>query len=287
MRNIRSLFCIHGFYWFILISHGSTNSLPNVTIVFPPDNVRVRWLTGVALRADASALVGTIQEVQFFSDTNFIGSASFPPYTNLFSAWPEGILTLTAVAIDNAGARATSAPVHVIAQQPPTTSRLIITSPANHAILPALVPFTIEANLVTTDGREWPAAFFNGTNLIGEVAEPPYRLTVSNLLAGDYTFRVHVDTGGRYAPFYTNDFNPITIHVAPLLLQSPSLTQTNGLQFEVAGDIVLKTNLIEASLDLLNWLPLQTNVPNENSFLFLDTEATNYSRRFYRVRLGP
>ena len=75
--------------------------------------------------------------------------------------------------------------------------------------------------------------------------------------------------------------------VEPLLLREPAVTLLGGFQFGLAGSIVGKTNVIEASTDLVNWLPFKTNVPATNSFIFVDAEATNYQRRFYRVSFVP
>ena len=44
------------------------------------------------------------------------------------------------------------------------------------------------------------------------------------------------------------------------------------------------TAIIEASTNLVGWLPLYTNT---TPFLFTDTDATNYLYRFYRTLLAP
>jgi hypothetical protein len=54
---------------------------------------------------------------------------------------------------------------------------------------------------------------------------------------------------------------------------------TNGaFQFSIAGQSG-QTNIIQASTNLLNWVPIYTNVGSTN---FTDPSATNYPRRFYR-----
>jgi hypothetical protein len=44
---------------------------------------------------------------------------------------------------------------------------------------------------------------------------------------------------------------------------------------------------LQASTNLLNWIPLQTTSPVVFPFSFSDPSATNYPQRFYRVLLGP
>ena len=71
----------------------------------------------------------------------------------------------------------------------------------------------------------------------------------------------------------------------PLLLSETALVPNGTFQFEVAGDLAGKINVAEASTDLVGWQPIGTNTATANSLLFLDAEATNFSRRFYRVQM--
>ena len=50
-------------------------------------------------------------------------------------------------------------------------------------------------------------------------------------------------------------------------------------------DTLLRTAVISASTNLINWTPLATNPISIGSILFTDTVATNYPRRFYRANL--
>lgn len=264
------------------------NLPPSVRIAFPPNLVYVSS-SAIFLRAAASDSDGTVAQVEFYKGTNLIGILSEPPYTNLFFPFQDGLYTFTAVATDNLGLSSTSAPVQVLVGQTPSGfQQYSILSPPREALLPALATFAIEAVMHTIGGPERATDFFIGTNLVASIAEAPFSVTVSNLVEGDYELRVHVHTSTNYAPrFVPSAFNPVKIHVVPLALSAPQKNSEGSFQFSITGRIAGRTNFIESSLDLLNWLPLQTNVPSANSFLFLDTEATNYSRRFYRVRLGP
>lgn len=48
-----------------------------------------------------------------------------------------------------------------------------------------------------------------------------------------------------------------------------------------------KTNIIQASSTLTNWLSLSTNSVTSNNFRYVDTTATNSSYRFYRAKRLP
>jgi hypothetical protein len=66
-----------------------------------------------------------------------------------------------------------------------------------------------------------------------------------------------------------------------LALRQPALAKPG---FQVT---LVKTfgtvHTIEASTNLINWTPLQTNVDASNLWTFTDPAATNLPRRFYRA----
>ena len=67
-----------------------------------------------------------------------------------------------------------------------------------------------------------------------------------------------------------------------------SVTKVNylpvgGVQLVTAGVIPGKTNLLQASANLLTWTSISTNVSTTNTFTILDAGATNFSRRYYRL----
>lgn len=67
----------------------------------------------------------------------------------------------------------------------------------------------------------------------------------------------------------------------------PTLTPESSVmgQFSfVASGIAGNTLVVEASTDLMNWIPVQTNTMQTNltSFIFMDTNAVAFPQRFYR-----
>ncbi len=65
---------------------------------------------------------------------------------------------------------------------------------------------------------------------------------------------------------------------------SGDFVRTNGtFQFSLTGTPG-QTNIIQVSTNLVNWIPIYTNV---NPFLFVDPYASNYPVRFYRALLVP
>ena len=59
------------------------------------------------------------------------------------------------------------------------------------------------------------------------------------------------------------------------------------LRFTITNLLPGKTNYIEASTNLVNWTVISTNILQTNILTYTDTRATNYARRFYRVRQVP
>ena len=48
-----------------------------------------------------------------------------------------------------------------------------------------------------------------------------------------------------------------------------------------------RTNIVEASTDLMTWLPISTNVATSRTFATIDSEATSLNRRYYRLLQLP
>jgi hypothetical protein len=84
----------------------------------------------------------------------------------------------------------------------------------------------------------------------------------------------------------TNIYGSVTSAPASLIIYSnatPTLTvdsaSTNGqFQFDILGVTGLNYS-VQASTNLMNWVPLQTNV---SPFTFIDTNSTAFPQRFYR-----
>ncbi|MFO1512197.1 MAG: PQQ-dependent sugar dehydrogenase [Verrucomicrobiota bacterium] len=94
------------------------NVPPSVTITNPPDNAAFGNTAAVAVQISASDTDGSVTNVQLFNGAVLLRNFSAGPYnfsgTALAGSFALGTNILTAVATDDLGARATSAPVRVI-----------------------------------------------------------------------------------------------------------------------------------------------------------------------------
>jgi len=73
------------------------------------------------------------------------------------------------------------------------------------------------------------------------------------------------------------------------VLQSPHFVSvtalTNGLQLLFSG-AAGQDYVIEASTNLMSWTPIRVLTGSNGPLSFIDSAATNFSRRFYRARVG-
>ena len=69
----------------------------------------------------------------------------------------------------------------------------------------------------------------------------------------------------------------------PSTLMLPTLVANGPFQFTITGVTPGRTNVVQCSLDLSNWMSISTNVAVSNSLQVIDAAATNFNLRFYRT----
>ena len=83
-----------------------------------------------------------------------------------------------------------------------------------------------------------------------------------------------------------NDFASATVNViipAPPQLSGAYVGGNGVFQFTVTSDPGV-TNIIQASTNLMTWIPIYTNI---GSFIYTNLDSTNYPQRFYRTLMLP
>ncbi|HEY2952715.1 MAG TPA: Ig-like domain-containing protein [Verrucomicrobiae bacterium] len=86
---------------------------PAVSITSPTNSAAFPTPVSITLQATASDSDGSVTLVEFFADTNKLGGDPASPYAVTWDNVPAGAYALTAVATDDSGLRATSAPVNI------------------------------------------------------------------------------------------------------------------------------------------------------------------------------
>ena len=96
------------------------HAAPQVRLTSPPEGLTVATPSSLSLAASALAFDGkTVTQVAFLAETGQLGVSVNAPHVFRWDGAPLGDHTLLAVVTDSAGARATSAPVHVSVVLPP------------------------------------------------------------------------------------------------------------------------------------------------------------------------
>lgn len=111
-----------------------TNAAPVVNVAGPANNSSFKKYALVTISASASDSGGSISNVRFFVDQQFLSPAdSSAPYATIWSPQNNGTYALTALATDNRGAVTASAPITVTITgtiTPPTFSNSGFETPA-------------------------------------------------------------------------------------------------------------------------------------------------------------
>ena len=182
------------------------------------------------------------------------------------------------VVVTNDSGSVTSAVASLTVFVPPS----IVTQPQSQMIPPGSnVTFTVLA--VGTDplSYQWRA---NGTNIAGATS------TTFNLLS------VSTNDAGGYVVVVTNWAGSVTSAVATLQVRELLQFQTTGgvmgivngsFRVRLIGMSQTSAVVIEASTNLLDWMPLYTNTTPTTLIKYSDPVTTNHPNRFYRAMEVP
>jgi regulation of enolase protein 1 (concanavalin A-like superfamily) len=111
------------------------NAPPTVSLTSPANGATFTAPATVAIAANASDPENQLARVEFFSGTTLLGSDTSAPYSFSWSNVAAGTYSITAVAVDAAGARATSAAANVTVNTASSgaPNTVIFTASADHA----------------------------------------------------------------------------------------------------------------------------------------------------------
>lgn len=218
--------------WFARNHSGSDNGLaiddlsfsvlasnfPEIVMTAPGNGATIDAPSSIALAAGATAASGaTISKVEFYRGGIFLGEDTTVPYEGSWTTPFNGVHTFTAIAEDNQNRRSASPAVSItVTGQPTVPPSVLITSPADTAIVDSPASFTISANASDTDGVVTKVEFFVNSIKIGEDLTAPFQFNVGPLFTGTYALAATAtDDGGAV----TTDDIEITVqntdNVAP------------------------------------------------------------------------
>ena len=163
------------------------NFLPTVTLTNPISGALFAAPGNVPLGAEASDVLGVVVRVSFYvNGTNKVAEATNSPYLSTWFNAQAGVYSIVAVAIDDFGARATSAPVNITLNGRPAVS---LTSPTNGS--PFIAPATVLLDAIASDpdGSVSTVEFYQGATLIAASTGNGTNFSTiwSNVAAGVYS----------------------------------------------------------------------------------------------------
>jgi hypothetical protein len=132
---------------------------------------------------------------------------------------------------------------------------------------------------VTAPGRgrltyQWK---FNGSNLSSMVGPVLTLKNITTNQAGTYSVTVSGSRGS------TNSTATLTVLTSAAATLAPAVRAGGQYALIVAG-VPGYNYVVQASTDLVNWVPVQTNTA---PFTFVDTNASQFGQRFYRSVYAP
>lgn len=225
-----------------IIVNAPSNTAPVVSITSPANNATFTAPASITISASASDADGTIGKVEFFNGNTKLGEDLTSPYSYSWGSVAAGTYQLTARAVDNSGAAATSALINITVNNPTNSAPAVsINSPANNATFSAPASIAISANASDTDGAIAKVEFFQGSTKLGEDVTAPYTYNWTGVAAGNYALtakatddkgastisaavNITVGGGGNQAPTVTitspRQGQKFTIYQNPIKLEA-------------------------------------------------------------------
>ncbi len=256
------------------------NVSPTVGITSPASNAVIAANASITINASASDSDGSISNVTFFVGANQLSVDNSSPYsatTNLSA----GSYTLSAVAMDNLGAKATNS-IPITVNAAPT---IALSQPS---------PFSVNENTAlnfNVVGTDSDALTITSTNL-------PSGATLTGS-GNSRSFSWTPVYGRSYASPYVVSFSAsdgintavttnATITVNPVFtpISVSSVAKiSNQLQFHVTGLRLTRTNFVQSTTNFSTnqaaWTAIKTNVSTNTAFDFIETNAA--TAKFYRI----
>ncbi len=134
------------------------------------------------------------------------------------------------------------------------------------------------------NGQKIPSSYYLNVAvpLVGTVST----LTIPNVSTtngGTYYMKVENGVGEVTSSNATLVVAAQTVSSVLGILSSGTGMKTNGFQVHMAGPS--GNYVLEATTNFKTWVPIVTNAAPSGDITYIDTQATNYPSRYYRIRL--
>ena len=259
----------------------AANLPPSVTITNPVSGTIFAAPANVTIQASASDTDGTVTNVQFLVGSTVLSNDAAAPFSAVTNNLAAGSYTLSAIASDNSGAKATNS-VSIVVDTPPSVT---ITNPASGTVFAAPANVTVQASASDTDGTVTNVQFLVGSTVLSNDAAAPFSALTNNLAAGSYTLSaIASDNNGVKA---TNAATISVVSPVQVLLSAPQGLPPANFHFSYTANVGLRY-IVQRSTNLIstNWTTIITNTAGSSPVTFTDINAT-VNPGFYRVGRLP
>ena len=223
---------------------GKPTTPPTVSITAPVNGATFTAPANISISATAADPDGSLKFVKFYAGSNQLCNVTRAPYTCAWSAVPAATYVLTAIATDNNGASATSAPVTItvktqpaVAAPAPTPAPTVsLSSPSSGSSFVA--PANIQIGAQVSGGTIAKVVFYAGSAIVGTLTASPWTVAWNNVAAGSYSLTAVVtDSTGQTA---TSASVPVTVTPPPNVAPTVTLTSpANGGSYTAPASITL------------------------------------------------
>jgi subtilisin-like proprotein convertase family protein len=237
--------------------------------------------------------------INTFANTNLIiinDHASASPYPSTINVSGVGGLLIKATVTFANLTHSWPADIDALLESPSQQSALLMAhAGGGFAVHGVTLTFDDAASTYLTNagqivsGTYKPTAYFPVATFPAPAPPVPYATNLSGLYAGNpngvWSLFV-IDDAAINAGAISNGWSLTLITSSPIALQPPqfgSLVNSNGT-FRLTITSPSYSTIIQASTNLVNWVPVYTNMP---PFTFTDSNTSSYPYRFYRAVLGP
>lgn len=171
------------------------NRAPGIVLVGPIGGTTFSPGDPIVIEAAVSDADGTVVRVDFFQGSTLLGTVFRSPFQLPSTASSAGIVSLAAVATDDAGAVTTSAPVSIDVAVPGAV-RIVNRPPSVTVIRPAIgssftdrAPVAVIVDATDPGGGVSSVEFFDGAAFLGRATQPPFELLWTATPPGIHSLR--------------------------------------------------------------------------------------------------
>jgi len=164
--------------------------------------------------------------------------------------------------------------------------QLTLVSPTNGSVYFVTTVLELVAEASDPDGHVVEVEFYVNGVEVGERRTPPFSLLWTNATTGTFTFSAEARDNSGWT--VKSPRARVTLNFAPLNLDPQNLRRLPDETFQIrVRGIDGQAFRLDASENLVDWLPITTDSLLGEYYDYIDLEATNHPVRFYRVLPVP